>query len=62
MARLSVLLAAATSFLICSLLLKLSRKKGADLAEATAENVRLTVQRLSGAKPLPLKRAASLLK
>jgi PTS system mannitol-specific IIC component len=34
---LSVLLAAATSFVICSVLLKLSRKKGVDLAEATAE-------------------------
>ena len=34
---LSVLLSAATSFLICSLLLKLDRKKGGDLAEATAE-------------------------
>jgi mannitol PTS system EIICBA or EIICB component len=34
---LSVLLAAATSFVVCSLLLRLSRKKGADLAEATAE-------------------------
>jgi mannitol PTS system EIICBA or EIICB component len=34
---LSVLLAAATSFLVCALLLRLSRKKGADLAEATAE-------------------------
>jgi PTS system mannitol-specific IIC component len=34
---LSVLLAAATSFVVCSLLLKLSRKKGGDLAEATAE-------------------------
>jgi PTS system mannitol-specific IIC component len=34
---LSVLLAAATSFLICSLLLKLDRNKGGDLAEATAE-------------------------
>ena len=34
---LSVLLAAATSFLICSVLLKLDRNKGGDLAEATAE-------------------------
>ena len=34
---LSVLLAAATSFLICALLLKLDRNKGGDLAEATAE-------------------------
>jgi mannitol PTS system EIICBA or EIICB component len=34
---LSVLLSAATSFLICSLLLKLDRNKGGDLAEATAE-------------------------
>ncbi|WP_209306548.1 PTS mannitol transporter subunit IICB [Blastococcus sp. CT_GayMR19] len=34
---LSVLLAAATSFAICSLLLKLDRKKGGDLGEATAE-------------------------
>jgi mannitol PTS system EIICBA or EIICB component len=34
---LSVLLAAATSFLICSLLLKLDRNKDVDLAEATAE-------------------------
>jgi PTS system mannitol-specific IIC component len=34
---LSVLLAAATSFLICSLLLKLDRNRGGDLAEATAE-------------------------
>jgi PTS system mannitol-specific IIC component len=34
---LSVLLAAATSFAICSLLLKLDRNKGGDLAEATAE-------------------------
>jgi len=34
---LAVVLAAATSFIICSVLLKLSRKKGVDLAEATAE-------------------------
>jgi mannitol PTS system EIICBA or EIICB component len=34
---LSVLLAATTSFLICSLLLKLDRNKDIDLAEATAE-------------------------
>ncbi len=34
---LSVLLAAATSFVICSLLLRLSRKKDTDLAAATAE-------------------------
>jgi PTS system mannitol-specific IIC component len=34
---LSVLLAATTSFVICSLLLKLDRNKGVDLAEATAE-------------------------
>ncbi|GAA3185756.1 PTS mannitol transporter subunit IICB [Blastococcus jejuensis] len=34
---LSVVLAAATSFLICSVLLKLDRKRGGDLAEATAE-------------------------
>jgi PTS system mannitol-specific IIC component len=34
---LSVLLAAATSFLICSVLLKLDRNKGGDLAGATAE-------------------------
>jgi PTS system mannitol-specific IIC component len=34
---LSVLLAAATSFLICSVLLKLDRNKGGDLGEATAE-------------------------
>ena len=34
---LSVVLAAATSFVICSVLLRLSRKKGVDLAEATAE-------------------------
>ena len=34
---LSVLLSAATSFLICSLLLKLDRNKGVDLAGATAE-------------------------
>jgi PTS system mannitol-specific IIC component len=34
---LSVLLSAATSFLICSVLLKLDRNKGGDLAEATAE-------------------------
>jgi PTS system mannitol-specific IIC component len=34
---LSVLLAAATSFLICSLLLRLDRNRGGDLAEATAE-------------------------
>ena len=34
---LSVLLAAATSFLVCSVLLKLDRNKGGDLAEATAE-------------------------
>jgi len=33
---LSVVLAATTSFVICSLLLKLSRKKSGDLAEATA--------------------------
>jgi PTS system mannitol-specific IIC component len=34
---LSVLLAAATSFVICSVLLKLDRKRGGDLVEATAE-------------------------
>jgi mannitol PTS system EIICBA or EIICB component len=34
---LAVLLAAATSFVICSLLLRLSRKKDTDLAAATAE-------------------------
>lgn len=34
---LSVVLAAATSFLVCSALLKLSRDKDGDLAEATAE-------------------------
>jgi mannitol PTS system EIICBA or EIICB component len=34
---LSVLLAATTSFVICSVLLKLGRNKGGDLAEATAE-------------------------
>jgi PTS system mannitol-specific IIC component len=44
---LSVLLAAATSFLICSLLLKLDRNKGADLAEATAEMEALKGKRSS---------------
>jgi mannitol PTS system EIICBA or EIICB component len=34
---LSVLLATATSFLVCAVLLKLDRNKGGDLAEATAE-------------------------
>ena len=44
---LSVLLAAATSFLICSVLLRLSRTKGADLAEATAEMEALKGKRSS---------------
>jgi mannitol PTS system EIICBA or EIICB component len=44
---LSVLLAAITSFVICSVLLKLSRKKGVDLAEATAEMEALKGKRSS---------------
>src|SRR5688500_9256048 len=44
---LSVVLAAATSFVICSVLLKLSRKRGVDLAEATAEMEALKGKRSS---------------
>jgi PTS system mannitol-specific IIC component len=44
---LSVLLAATTSFLICSLLLKLDRNKDVDLAEATAEMEALKGKRSS---------------
>jgi mannitol PTS system EIICBA or EIICB component len=44
---LSVVLSAVTSFVICSLLLKLSRKKGTDLAEATAEMEALKGKRSS---------------
>jgi len=44
---LSVLLAAATSFFICSVLLKLDRKRGGDLAEATAEMEALKGKRSS---------------
>jgi mannitol PTS system EIICBA or EIICB component len=44
---LSVLLAATTSFLICSLLLKLDRNKDIDLAEATAEMEALKGKRSS---------------
>jgi PTS system mannitol-specific IIC component len=44
---LSVLLAAITSFVICSVLLRLSRKKGVDLAEATAEMEALKGKRSS---------------
>ncbi len=44
---LSVLLAATTSFVICSLLLKMSRTKGVDLAEATAEMEALKGKRSS---------------
>jgi len=43
----SVLLAATTSFVICSVLLKLDRKKGRDLAEATAEMEALKGKRSS---------------
>jgi mannitol PTS system EIICBA or EIICB component len=44
---LSVVLSAVTSFVICSLLLKLSRNKGTDLAEATAEMEALKGKRSS---------------
>jgi PTS system mannitol-specific IIC component len=44
---LSVLLAATTSFLLCSLLLKLDRNKDVDLAEATAEMEALKGKRSS---------------
>ena len=44
---LSVVLACATSFVICSVLLKLSRNKGVDLAEATAEMEALKGKRSS---------------
>jgi PTS system mannitol-specific IIC component len=44
---LSVLLSAVTSFVICSALLKISRNKGADLAEATAEMEALKGKRSS---------------
>ncbi|WP_324277952.1 hypothetical protein [Blastococcus brunescens] len=56
---LSVVLAAATSFVVCALLLKVSRDKDGDLAEATAEMEALKGRKSSVAGSLTTTEAAA---